>query len=176
MNTTDPALITEDWLKESGFKWHQLERQPWKHWTLWLAGAFREFLVSDEDLGIELTPVWFVKADGALGGNVGEWFCWLRADTSHRYSRFIHVRYLKTCAEVIQLVEALTGIPWNPANHRYGVVRTGKQMEAVRRADQRLDRQMLEHDHKWHDTEMDESRGRALPEHMQAAIDGGKAK
>ena len=28
--------LTEEWLKENGFKWHQFDRQPDKHWLLWL--------------------------------------------------------------------------------------------------------------------------------------------
>jgi hypothetical protein len=31
--------ISEAWLKAAGFKWSQLDRQPDKHWILWLGGA-----------------------------------------------------------------------------------------------------------------------------------------
>jgi hypothetical protein len=169
--------ITEDWLKEVGFRWHEINRQPWKHWTLWLASAFRgQFLASTDDLGIELTPVWYLRDDGSLGGDVGDWFCWLRADTSHLYSRFLHIRYLRHQREVIQLVEALTGIPWNAANHRYGMVHNETQAERLRREDQRMDRQMLHHNPKWREIEKDEARGGALPEHLEAAVKAGQAK
>jgi len=32
----DGVILTEEWLKRVGFKWHQLDRQPDKHWLLWL--------------------------------------------------------------------------------------------------------------------------------------------
>lgn len=38
--TDDP--ITEEWLKSVGFKWHQFDRQPDKHWLLWLGGGLKE--------------------------------------------------------------------------------------------------------------------------------------
>lgn len=158
--------ITEEWLRSVGFKWHEFERSGGKHWLLWLAGAFADGFTSFEDLGIELTS----------GTRDGTWFCWLRGDYSHRYSRFIHIRHLRTQAEVIQLVEACTGLPWNPENHRCGSVRTEKQMEWFRREDERLDRRLMRESHPWRDIEKDDSRGGALPEHMQAAIDAGKAK
>lgn len=116
-------LITEDWLRNVGFKWHEFERQGGKHWLLWLAGAFADGFTSFEDLGIELSS-----------GRDGTWFCWLRGDYSHRYSRFIHIRYLRTQGEVIQLVEACTGLRWKPENHRSGAVRTEKRYLADRLA------------------------------------------
>jgi hypothetical protein len=27
-------LISEDWLRSVGFKWHQIDRQPSRHWVL----------------------------------------------------------------------------------------------------------------------------------------------
>jgi hypothetical protein len=45
--------ITEEWLKLVGFRWHQLERQPSRHWLLWLGGALDDGTVpAVEDLGI----------------------------------------------------------------------------------------------------------------------------
>jgi hypothetical protein len=32
--------ISEPWLRCAGFKWHQIDRQPSKHWVLWLSHCF----------------------------------------------------------------------------------------------------------------------------------------
>jgi hypothetical protein len=58
-------------------------------------------------------------------------------------------------------------------------MRKPEHAERIRREDSRLDRRlMLESGdwQKWSDTEKDDTRGRALPEHMTAAIKGGAAK
>lgn len=162
------ALITEDWLKAVGFKWHQFDRQPSKHWLLWLGdvmngGGFGSF----EDIGVEL-------AAGAYNfqrGDSTDWFCWLRGDSSHRYCRFIHVRHMREQRELIRLVEGLTDQDWNPANHLYGSCRTPQAAERIRREDAaRIDR--LENWRQrptWSEVEKDDTRGRALPEHMEVA-------
>ena len=163
---TDEA-ITEDWLKEVGFKWHELERQNNKHWLLWLGRANKRFMSSVEDLGIEVASM---RYENGLGDLVGEdaWFCWLRGDVGGRYSRFIHVRHISTKRELISLVEALTGLPWMPENHFYGSVLAPDAAERERSARQRLDRQILSSVHPWREIEKDDTRGRALPEHMEA--------
>ncbi|MGA7809659.1 hypothetical protein [Bradyrhizobium sp.] len=155
--------ITEQWLKDAGFKWHQLDRQPDKHWLLWLGAGLKEkpCLTSFEDIGIELAP------------NRGEdWFCWLRSDAAGRYHRFIHLRHVQTVGDVIALVEAISGRPWTPANHFYGSLYSPEGAERVRKDIERADRRMQldasEHN-KWFGIEKDDTRGRALPEHMQAA-------
>jgi hypothetical protein len=168
MMTDDGLLpITEEWLSEVGFKWHQMERQPNKHWLLWLGGAMPSwFLVSFEDIGIELAP----STDGT-------WFCWLRSDVSHRYGRFIHIRHLQTRAEVVRLIEGLTGARWDPANNLYGSMHTPAAADRLREEHRRLDLQFLaEPWSSWHRTECDAERGRPLLEHMQAAVEAGKAK
>jgi hypothetical protein len=101
--------ITEQWLREVGFKWDR----PFgveKHWTLWMGGAVSERpAYSSEDLGVELSA----QADGS-------WFCWIRADYAGRYSRFVHVRYLRKQSELTALIAALTGFPFDAANCMYG--------------------------------------------------------
>jgi hypothetical protein len=155
--------ITEEWLKSVGFKWHQFDRQPDKQWLLWLG----DFTSSGDtqDLGIELAP-----------GRDGTWFCWLRSDCSHRYSRFLHIRYLKVCGEVIRLIVALTDSDWRPENHIGGAAMTQKRADSIRADRDRLDRRIMMQGHPWRDIEKDDSRGGALPEHMQHAIDAGLAK
>lgn len=161
--------ITEEWLKSVGFKWHQLERQNTKQWLLWLGDAVRDgrSFTDSEDLGIEIC---------ADAPEATFWFCWLRSDCSHRYSRFLHIRHLRVIGDVIRLVVAITDQDWNPANHRGGRVLKPEQAEAFRKEDERLDRKWMLERRPWREIEKDESRGGALPEHMQHAIDAGKAK
>jgi hypothetical protein len=157
-------LITEDWLKSVGFRWHQLERQPNKHWLLWLGeSAGQGRMTWMEDLGIEV----------AFGAYVGpgqpdNWFCWLRSDAAGRYHRFIHLRHIDNQAELIALVEAISGQTWNPENHRYGTLLTTERAAAARKRDEDLDRRMMREHPKWSEVEKDDSRGRALPEHLEA--------
>ena len=157
--------ISEEWLAEVGFKWHQLDRQPFKHWLLWLGAAVRgndQSLTDDEDLGIELSR------GGHPGHPQDRWFCWLRSDAAHRYHRFIHVRHLNTIEEVEELVAAMTGQPWDTANHLYGSVRTPDQVARIREADCRLDRRLQAEGHPWHSPEADGTIGRPLIEHLEA--------
>ena len=169
MSLRDP--ITEEWLREVGFRWHQLDRQPDKHWLLWLGDALREKdgwgFTSYEDLGIELAPSLNDK---------GDWFCWLRGDSAGRYHRFIHIRKLFERGEVVQLIVALTGADWWPQNHINGCVLRPDQAEARRNESQRLDRVLMSQRTKWSGIEKDDSRGRALPEHMESAIEGKPCK
>jgi hypothetical protein len=165
--------LTEDWLREVGFRWHELERQPSKHWLLWLGTALVTEgwnFTSFDDLGIEL----------ASGGLDNTWFCWLRSDAAGRYHRFIHTRHMRVRGDVIRLVVALTDLSWEPKNHLYGCVQLPQHAEKLRlereRMDQRFDQMMLRERRPWYETEKDESRGRALPEHLHAAIEKGGAK
>jgi hypothetical protein len=168
--------ITEEWLKEVGFKWHQFERQPGKQWLLWLGGcvdcgkAWR--FSGAEDFGIELAH------SGRHGSDQEDnfWMCWFRGDSAGRYHRFIHVRHLRTQDELIALVTALTGFPWNPENHLYGSARCPKCGDAWRAEEARRIDLEARKQRPWYEIEKDDSRGGALPEHMQGAIDGGKAK
>lgn len=164
----DDGPLSEDWLRDVGFKWHQLERQTEKHWLLWV-GETAGALSSYEDIGVEV----------AAGAMDGIWFCWLRGDSAGRYHRFIHVRHIETRGDLVRLVEGLTGHDWNPDNHLYGVLRTPEKAARLRAEDKRLDRQRLAaaspHE-KWSPIEHDDTRGGALPEHMAGAIEAGKAK
>jgi hypothetical protein len=161
--------ITEDWLKSVGFKWSQFERQPSKHWTLWLGAClecdFRRGGSDSEELGIELAD-----------GRDGAWFCWLRSDTAGRYHRFIHIRHLRNQRQLIGIVEAFTGLPWNPANHFYGSVRCDKCAARFRKEEERFDRKLMAESHPWTEQEKDETRSKPLIEHVDAAIKGGLAK
>jgi len=156
--------ITEEWLKSVGFKWHQFDRQPDKQWLLWLGDFCSPG--ATEDLGIELAP----------GVSDGAWFCWLRSDCSSRYSRFLHIRHMKVKGDVIRLVVALTDSSWSPENHINGAAMTQKRADSIRADWDRLDKRIMREGHPWRDIEKDDSRGGALPEHMQYAIDAGLAK
>jgi len=128
--------ITEDWLRASGFKWEQLDRQPTKHWLLWLAPAcvdhlehHRRMFAATEDLGIELA---------FKDGQSPDWFCWVRADYAGRYSRFLHVRHMIYQYEVVQLIEALTGREWKPEDVLYGAFRSPKEADSLRKDSESL--------------------------------------
>jgi hypothetical protein len=158
-------------LKSVGCRFHQLERQPDKHSLLWLGDATRErhSFTNWEDIGLEVARcAWKNRAE--------TWFCWFRSDSAGRYSRFIHIRNLSTTADLVRLIEALTGQTWDPANNLYGSMRKPEDAERIRLEDrERLDRRIMP-ERKWTDIEKDDTRGRALPEHVTAAIKGGGAK
>lgn len=164
------AEITEDWLREIGFKWHQFDRQPAKHWLLWLGDAIASKTTGYEDLGIELAPAWWQNRHGDDMGDVGGWNCWLRADSAGRYHRFIHVRHLHRQSDLIALVEALTGQAWNPENNFGGSMLRPSRAAAIRAELDRPDRVLLRARHPWAECEKDDSRGRALPEHLEAYV------
>jgi hypothetical protein len=163
--------ITDEWLKEVGFRWHQLERQPNKQWLLWLGDAIvdangkRPMFHSHEDLGIEVSQ-W----------DENEWHCWLRADTGSRYSRFLHIRHVRYQSDLIKMIEGLTGIEWNPANNMHGGMRTPEHAAHLRQSAERLDQRMMRA-RQWRKAiESDDSMGGALPEHLEAYIENDLAK
>jgi hypothetical protein len=167
--------ITEEWLREVGFKWEQFDRQPSKNWTLWLGGCLdcgKSWRFSGpEDFGL-------VLAHNSHPSDPEDdwWFCWFRSDTAGRYHRFIHVRHLRAQQEIISLVEALSGRLWNPENHIYGSLRCQKCADSWRAEEAgRIDLERMR-TVRWSEIERDDSRGGATAQHMQAAIDSGKAK
>lgn len=112
--------LSHEWLGEIGFKWHQGDRQPDKHWRLWLGWAANPGHATLEDLGIEVSPL----MDGE------RWFCWLLRGP-HGGDGFIHVRYLRTRGDLLELIEALTGRPWDRNLSRYGNLYTPEQARAA---------------------------------------------
>jgi len=153
-------LLSAEWLASVGFKWTQIDRQPDKHWLLWLGQGLREpgrSLTCFEDIGIEVSP--------GLG-DYG-WFCWLRSDAAGRYHRFIHLRHLETRQDLIEVIVGITGRPWNPENHIYGLLHTPEQAARLRAEHERMDRRLRENN-PWSDLERDPTAGGALPEHREA--------
>jgi hypothetical protein len=162
----DGEIISAEWLRDVGFKWHQTELQPDKHWLLWLGSAVRahdDSLMSYEDLGIELAP-------GMDLAGAPRWFCWLRSDAAGRYHRFIHLRYLRTRGDVRAMVALLSGQAWDVRNHWYGSCVSPAQAEHSRREHARIDRRFREERATWSEAEKDPTRGGALPEHLEAHI------
>lgn len=157
--------ITEEWLKAVGFRWEQFHRQPEKQWVLWLGSALEESWTDTQDLGLEICS----------GGIDGTWFCWLRADTSSRYHRFIHIRHIRFQCEVAALIEALTGQKWNIENHWYGSVLSSRRAEQTRAEHNRLDKRIHREQHPWYENEKDPDRARASSPTLDAAIKGGLA-
>lgn len=132
-------LISEDWLRECGFKWEQLDRQPSKHWLLWIADACIDpvkdrMWSSPDDLGIEV----------AQDSQSKWWYCWLRADYAGRYSRLLHIRHITQKAEVIELIEALTGRSFVPSDCLYGSFRSPDVANRMRQENERLDRRIAQ--------------------------------
>lgn len=74
------------------------------------------------------------------------------------------------------MIEGITGQKWNPENNWYGAMRTSSDAEALKNEQQRLDLLVLPERPTWYEHEKDESRGGALPEHLDAAIKSGKVK
>lgn len=156
-------LLSEDWLRTHGFKWHQLDRQPTKHWLLWLGSAIGDGTwTCYEDLGIEVAR-----------GYDGRWFCWLRADTSGRYHRFIHIRHLETVDDLTGLIAGIIGRPFDPAHTRYGHLHTPERAAKMRQEDERLDQRLLRERPGWYENEKDETRGGPLIDHLNAHIAKG---
>lgn len=127
-------VITEYWLRAAGFKWTQADRQPFKHWTLWIGDAIpriREAGTSSPDnFGVELS-----QAD-----NLGVcWLMWLRADYAGRYDRFLFARDVVMTSQVTSLIEALTDRPFEPRDSLYGEYRSHEQAERMRRDAERMD-------------------------------------
>lgn len=172
------APLDEDWLKAVGFKWHQFDRQPNRHWLLWLgeAAADQGSFTSYEDIGIEIAAGWWLNSNGKRINDDGRWFCWLRDDAGGHYHRFIHIRHIRTRGDVVRLVEAITGQTWNPANHLYGSCRKPTTAARIREEDQRLDRQLMRAGHPWSPIEEDDTMGGALPEHLAAHEAAKKGK
>lgn len=131
------TAITEEWLRECGFKWEQGARQPTKMWVLWLGGACLNSRVTYDstDLGIMLSQG-LSYADDEL------WNCWIRSDFAGRYSKVIHARYMKETCEVVALIEALIGRTFLRENVWYGSLRTAEVSEQFRRDAERLDQRL----------------------------------
>ena len=119
--------LTEEWLADvAGFKWSQQDRQTHKHWTLWLGWAANPQHAIIEDLGVEVTQAWWPGRNGDPVGDVTAWNCWLKGMNSS----FLHIRYIRTQGELIELLEALTGQPWDPELSRYGNLYRAEQLAA----------------------------------------------
>lgn len=152
-------LLTEDWLRTNGFKWHQFDRQPNKHWLLWLGSAMGDNSICYEDIGIEV----------ATSHGINSWFCWLRSDSAGRYHRFIHIRHIESVSDLVGIITGLTGRPFDPACALYGHLHTPERAARIREEDQRLDRRLMR-ETPWYDSEKDDSLGGALPEHLNAHL------
>lgn len=126
--------ITEDWLRDCGFKWEQHERQPHKHWLLWIGGACVEshkgWRRDHDSLGIELS------ADDR------GWMCWLRSDIAGRYSRLLYIRTVYRQSDVEAIVQALTGCPVNWRNSLYGALRSPEDAARLYEERMRLDQRI----------------------------------
>lgn len=166
----DPRTpLTDQWLADVGFRWHQMDRQPSKHWVLWLGLAIADHNISMSDLGIELAGNRFVNRYDRLVDHE-KYFCWLRSDSAHRYSRFLHIRHLRTRGELLDMIYGLTGVHFDPANCWYGSLVTPEMAARNRIEHDRLDMRMARDGHPHNDLEKDDTAGRAMIEHKVAFI------
>lgn len=108
-------LITSAWLLKCGFKWHQLDRQPSRHWTLWIGEVLpdhdRHRSFSPDDFGVELSR--------GMPGKDDWWFVWLRADYAGRYTRFLCAGHYTTRGQLCDLIAGLTGNAFD-RDHTWG--------------------------------------------------------
>ena len=74
------------------------------------------------------------------------------------------------------MVEGLTGTKWVPANNLNGAMQTPEQANRLRAERERFDKVMLRFSPPLREVEQDDSRGGALPEHMEAAVKNGGAR
>jgi hypothetical protein len=121
-------LLTAEWLQSVGFRKSWMADRNRPHWLLWCADT-RAFMGGSDDLGVELdgpdTPPHWEE------NKTPKWWCWLRSDFSHSRGRFCFVRYMRTRADVANLVMAITGEPWTPSRHEHGCVRyPGQKLES----------------------------------------------
>lgn len=133
-------FITEDWLRECGFKWEQVDRQPAKHWLLWIGLACIDYSQAQmpDSLGIELS-----KCEPYLfKDNRDLWYCWIRNDIAGRYSRLIHVRHVFLQAEVESIIGALTGRRVDWRDSMYGMLHDPQRAEQLRKDANRLDKRI----------------------------------
>lgn len=99
------AQITEEWLAEVGFKYREpTDRQPFRHWKL----RFSE--PEDYGLYIETTMGGWINGSGEHVFADSGWFLWIG-----RAHCFLHVRHVSEREEIVALVEALSGQPWEPS-------------------------------------------------------------
>lgn len=146
------TAITEEWLKEIGFKWFDVERSD-KHWILWMGSAIAENRKyrssSHDDFGLELSK---------FHPEEDNWGVFYRADYAGRYSRFIFCRDVWEQEQLIRLIEALTDTPFDVQNIMYGNLYRPEQAEYYRKQDaERLDRRIAL-ENRWRDDEQDETK------------------
>lgn len=140
---TPDSLLCDDLLRFMGFKWDQRDRQPSKHWLLWIGDACKDasnpegkaFCGSDE-LGIEL-------AKSSVPGDEW-WYCWIRSDFASRYGRFLHVRHVSRWGEIVALIDALTGRPFDSSAVLYGQLWRPTSAARLRKESERLDLQIAQ--------------------------------
>lgn len=137
MDRPDAHPITARWLQEVGFRWHEETTTRVKHWTLWMGTCLPGKVPCHgaDDFGFELAP-------SIHPNHPEEWHIWWRADYAHRYDRFLFVRMVETQEQLIALVEAVTGLPWNPANVLYGQLWRPETAQRLRQEEERLDRRI----------------------------------
>lgn len=114
VTATGEGLSPEEWLKAVDFKWSQQERQPSKHRKLRcnLQGPGQAI----ETTEVEIARNGWLNDAGDWVGNREQWSVWI----TDRFDRTVFLRHVETAQDLVRLIEAVCGYPWNPANHAYG--------------------------------------------------------
>src|SRR5215471_17790911 len=98
--TSGPDAVTGEWLLSVGFERSHFPEINESHYVLWCTQP--GYLQSPKDLGVEVAE-----------DREGWWNCWLRSDTGGRYGRLLYVRRIWEAGELVQLIEAVSGLEWN---------------------------------------------------------------
>ena len=107
--------LTEEWLASVGFRRKtRQERQPFDHWEIRINTDPESVM---HDLYIETTLPGFERDGEHVNIGNGGWFLWLG-----RSHAFIHLRHIKTQREMIDVIEAISGKPWDAAHHKWGSI------------------------------------------------------
>ncbi len=100
LNDLQPP-ITEEWLKDNDFKLVYSDEQRKDHRRKKITNAWIGANDGVWDLSLEVAP---------LRDESSRWYCWL---IHHDPYRHIHIRYMETQQEIIDLIEAITGKDWD---------------------------------------------------------------
>lgn len=110
--------LTTKWLRDTGFKWHQLERQPSRHWLLWIGDCLPEHEPPGRTMNSECFGVEVAKGDASASW----WVVWFRADYAGRYSRFLCAGHISTVEQLSGMIAGIIGRPFDPRDSMYGTL------------------------------------------------------
>jgi hypothetical protein len=121
--------ITREWLHEVGFG----RDDPWSLWLREGTGTSTSDLVEAGMIAVELSPV---------PEHEGRWFCRLRTHMLDGLNHAVLLRQIARRRDLVDIVEAISGQSWDPANHFMGRLvtpeRAAQNRDAIARLDEHL--------------------------------------